>query len=61
MSEITWTNEELGEFDRLIDGQSSRNQMTRIVARLEMQSFIKKHGKEKCDAMWAHLGEEPQA
>jgi hypothetical protein len=53
--EITWTPEELAEFDRLIDGQSSRVQMTRLNARLDLDKFIKAHGKEKCDAMWAHL------
>lgn len=58
MSDITWTPEELAEFDRLIDLTSSRNQMDRIHARFEMPKFIEKHGKAKCDAMWAHLEAE---
>ncbi len=58
MSEITWTAKELAEFEALIDRVSSRNQMTRITARItDMPAFIAKHGKEKCDAMWAHLQE----
>jgi hypothetical protein len=54
---ITWTDEELAEFDRLVDKVSSRNQIQRIESRFEMPKFIEKHGKEKCDAMWAHLQE----
>lgn len=56
MSAITWTAEELAEFDRLVDMVSSSDQMTRLCARMvEIPAFIAKHGKEKCDAMWAHL------
>jgi hypothetical protein len=55
MSEITWTAEELAEFDRLVEMASSQRQMERLHARLNMPKFIAKHGKEKCDAMWAHL------
>lgn len=55
MSDITWTPEELTEFDRLIDLQSSRDQIRRICARIDLHAFIATHGKEKCDAMWAHL------
>lgn len=56
MSAVTWSKEELKEFDGLVDKVSSRNQVTRIQARMvEMPAFIEKHGKEKCDAMWAHL------
>lgn len=55
MSEITWTDEELREFDALIDGVSSRHQVERIAARLDMRKFVADHGKEKCDAMWEHL------
>lgn len=56
MSDMKWTKAELKEFDGLVDKVSSRNQVTRIQARMvEMPEFIKKHGKEKCDAMWAHL------
>lgn len=51
----TWTEEELREFDRLVDDVSSRNQLTRIDARLKMTAFVEEHGKEKCDAMFAYL------
>jgi hypothetical protein len=39
----------------LVELESSRYQMDRIRARDETEKFIKRHGKEKCDAMWAHL------
>lgn len=52
---ITWTQEEIKEFDRLIDESESPNQVRRISGRLDLDSFIKLHGKEKCDAMWAYL------
>lgn len=55
MNEITWTDEELREFDDLVDMVSDRHQVTRITGRFKMDEFIKKHGKPKCDAMWAHL------
>jgi hypothetical protein len=51
----TWTADELKEFKRLADLSGSRNQMDRIYARIDMQKFVKLHGKEKCDAMWVHL------
>jgi len=52
---ITWTKEEIQEFDRLVEMTSSRHQLTRITGRMDMATFIIKHGKEKCDAMWEHL------
>lgn len=55
MSEITWTDAELVEFDDLVDAVSSRHQVERISGRLDMKKFIEKHGQEKCDAMWTHL------
>lgn len=55
MSAITWTPEELTEFDRITEDWVSRDQMTRISARIGMHSFVEKHGSEKCDAMWAHI------
>jgi hypothetical protein len=55
MSEITWTEEELAEFDELVDMVSDRHQATRIAGRLDMGKFVNEHGKAKCDAMWAHL------
>lgn len=55
MSEVSWTKAEITEFDRLVEMTSSRDQVTRIKARMEMPKFIEKHGKEKCDAMFSHL------
>lgn len=52
---VEWTNDELKEFDRLTKKASSFHQLDRIHARLEMPKFIAKHGKEKCDAMFAEL------
>ena len=52
---ITWTPDEIKEFDRLIDLSESRNQIQRIAGRLDLDAFIKLHGKEKCDAMWAYM------
>ncbi len=43
------------EFDRLTEMNSSLNQLERIKGRLALRAFIEKHGKEKCDAMFAHL------
>jgi len=53
--EITWTAAELAEFDRLIDQVSSWHQALRSSGRFAMNDFVKRHTKEKCDAMWAHL------
>lgn len=61
--EITWTNDELKEFERLVDMVSSPNQLKRIEGRLAMPKFAEKHGTEKCDAMFAFIlkrdGETP--
>jgi hypothetical protein len=50
-----YTAAELRQFDRLTEQLSSRNQLDRIHARLELPKFIKKYGKEKCDTMFAAL------
>jgi hypothetical protein len=50
-----WADEELAEFDSLIDMLSSRDQLERISGRLAMSKFVAQHGKEKCDAMFAYL------
>ncbi len=55
MSAIAWTEEEIVEFDGLVDDISSQLQMVRIAARMDMTKFVQEHGKEKCDAMFAHL------
>jgi hypothetical protein len=52
---LEWTEEEIKEFDRLLGETGSRNQLERIIGRLDMTKFVEKHGKEKCDAMFAHL------
>lgn len=54
MSDLKWTKAEIAEFDKLVDGVSSLNQVKRIEARLDMSDFVTKHGKEKCEAMFAH-------
>lgn len=55
MAEQNWTKEELKEFDRLSWESSSRDQVERISGRMELSAFVKKHGEEKCDAMFAFL------
>ena len=56
-----YTEEELKEFDRLTMRQSSPDQVTRIEARLDMSNFVAKHGKEKCNDMFAALEERDNA
>lgn len=60
---VTWTKDEIQEFDRVTLAMSSHDQVIRIGGRLDIQKLISKHGKEKCDAMFAHLdaGGEPIA
>lgn len=41
------------EFNRLVDNVSSRDQMTRISARLRFTRFVEEHGKEACDHAFA--------
>lgn len=55
MTSVSWTKEDITEFDRLIEGQSSPNQLVRIESRLDMKKFISDHGQEKCNAMWEHM------
>jgi hypothetical protein len=55
MSEPTFTKAELRKFDRLTMATCNHDQMTRISARLDLDNFIKEHGKEKCDAMYAKI------
>jgi hypothetical protein len=47
-----YTPEEMKEFRGLVEASESRLQTERIRSRLEMPRFIKKVGKEKCDAMF---------
>ncbi|AKE44814.1 hypothetical protein AU106_gp183 [Sinorhizobium phage phiM9] len=55
MSNVSYTQEELEEFNRLTWTQSSLNNLERIIGRLEMSKFVKEHSKEKCDAMWEEI------
>lgn len=50
-----YTETELQQFDLLTLRTSSRDQVTRIAARMELKRFIEQHGKAKCDAMFAKL------
>jgi hypothetical protein len=55
---MDYTQEELKEFRRLVQMGESAYQMDRIESRLDMPAFIKKVGKEKCDAMFEVLKTE---
>lgn len=55
MSEITFTEDELAEFNARTWDQDSRNQVTRISGRLGIRELIQRHGRAKCDAMWAEI------
>jgi len=55
MSSASYTPEELSEFDRLTLETTSLDQMTRIIGRGRLKTFIVEHGKAKCDAMFAEL------
>lgn len=50
-----YTQNELRRFDLLTAKLSSLDQMVRINARFDVSAFIKEHGEEKCDAMFAVL------
>lgn len=50
-----YTAEELKEFDTLTMKACSRDQVTHIDGRLKLSQFVKLHGKDKCDALFAML------
>lgn len=50
-----YTKDELKRFDALTNEMSSPRQMARITARMAVDQFVKEHGKEKCDTMFAVL------
>lgn len=52
-----YTSAELKEFDRLTKMLHNSGQMVRIRGRILVQEFLKKHGKAKCNAMFAVLVE----
>ena len=55
MTKHPWTKEVYAEFDKLTRKESSGRQMDRIESRIKLPLFIAEHGKELCDAMFAHL------
>ncbi|HLL28561.1 MAG TPA: hypothetical protein VKT73_13035 [Xanthobacteraceae bacterium] len=61
MAKKPYTKKQLDEFDYLTWMASSSDQMDRIRARLEMPRFIEKHGKEKCELMFAELKRQDAA
>lgn len=54
---MTYTAAELREFRKLVDRAGARgfDNADRVLARIEMKTFVAKHGKAKCDAMWAEI------
>lgn len=52
---MRWSKEEIIEFDQLVEGVGSRDQLTRVESRIRQREFISKHSKTKCDAMFAYL------
>ena len=52
-----WTDDELRRFDRVTLMLSSRDQLQRIQGRQDIKKLVEEFGKEKCDAMFAHLQE----
>lgn len=54
---LSWTAAEFNEFRRLVDGTGAPgfDNHKRVVARLDLNTFVAKHGKEKCDLMYADL------
>lgn len=56
-----FTERLLKQFDKLTWAMSDRNQVTRITARLAIGPFIEKHGKAKCELMFAELKRREKA
>jgi hypothetical protein len=57
MSNIKYTKKDLATFNRLCEGTASPDQVTRITSRITLRKFVEQHGKPKCDAMYAELGQ----
>jgi hypothetical protein len=55
MSNELYTKADLDEFRELVELGESKLQLDRITSRLEMPRFIKKHGEQKCNAMFEVL------
>lgn len=54
----TWTADELRRFDLTTMRLGSVDQLERIEARINIDKLVQEWGKEKCDAMFAHLQKE---
>lgn len=52
---VSWEEHELQQFLGIIEANESMNQLDRIAGRLEMSEFVKRHGRAKCDAMFAEI------
>lgn len=50
-----YTDEEFNEFLELVDKSGSRRQAHRSSSRVALPAFIDKHGKAKCDLMYANI------
>lgn len=55
---VEYTEQELSIFEGLVNMVSSPDQLERIAGRMQMGDFVKNHGNEKCDAMFAVLQEK---
>jgi len=42
-------------FDQLVALSESRDQVQRVMGRLDLNRFVKEHGKDACDAMWERI------
>lgn len=56
-----YTDAELRRFDRITKKLSSIYQMDRILARFEIDRFVKKHGLAKCKVMFVVLKKRDRA
>jgi hypothetical protein len=55
VNDVTYTDDELNEFRKLVELGESCHQMDRINSRLDMPHFIERVGKEKCNEMYKVL------
>ena len=52
---MSYTQALLKRFDRLTNKLSSRDQLARIEARIDIKKFIEEHGEDVCDEMFLVL------
>ncbi|MBK3400405.1 hypothetical protein [Methylobacterium ajmalii] len=52
VTDQTFTEAELAEFDNASRQSASRDQVVRISGRQALRALVERHGKPKCDAMW---------